>query len=57
MKKQEVEDEKKVTEQVYECIKIYLSSLHIRAGTINESLSLIMNELKMFIFFIEMKDE
>ena len=57
MKEQEVEDEKKVTEQVYERIKTYLSSIHIRAGTINESLSLMMNELKMFIFFIEMKDE
>jgi hypothetical protein len=43
MKKQEVEDEKKVTEQVYEHIGTYLSSLHIRGGTTNhhcyESLS------------------
>jgi hypothetical protein len=28
-----VEDKKKVTEQVYEHIKTYLSSLHIRGGT------------------------
>ena len=43
MKKQLVEDEKKVTDQVYERIKTYMSSLHIRAGTTNhhgcESLS------------------
>ena len=35
MKKQEVEDEKKVTEQVYEHIKTYLSSLQVRGGTTN----------------------
>jgi hypothetical protein len=43
MKMLEVEYEKKFSEQVYEHIKTYLSSLHIRTGTTNhhrcESLS------------------